>query len=218
MSMGRGGIFGYPDEEEWLRQFRRRTPVGWQDFDGGAVPEEIEQPTKKRGGLFGRNTGNTLANILGTIGDALMMREGMGPVYTPMRMQRREDEEKRRREEERAMQIAQAMRGLGKSDAEIQAVLAGVPDGMLPKPAEKPSFMKNYEAWSQLPDEQRQAIAKMQRDLNPPQMGPYTGWDGQRYGGDTGSDDGWVDIPSGVDPQEYIKRMRGAGSGQPGFR
>lgn len=84
-------------------------------------------------GMFGRNTGNTLANILGTVGDALMMREGMGPVYTPLRMQRREDEEKRRAEEERRMQLRAALQGIGKTPQEIDAIEAGAGD-YLPKP------------------------------------------------------------------------------------
>lgn len=83
-------------------------------------------------GLFGKNTGNTLANVLGTIGDALMMREGMGPVYTPLRMQRREDDEKRRREEEQAARMQQALQGIGRTPQEIDAIMAGAGD-YLPK-------------------------------------------------------------------------------------
>ena len=64
MTMGRGGIFGYPDGDKW-------------DISGGGFPA-MAAPQEKP-----KNGGGAFWKILGTIGDGLAVAGGAKPVYMP---------------------------------------------------------------------------------------------------------------------------------------
>jgi hypothetical protein len=99
MSMGRGGLFGYPklDDAESIM-----FPASQRGLFGG-VPTQMVAPQEQQEGkpkFFGR--GGTGRAIAGSIGDALLQMNGMQPIYAPTVEAQRDERAK--------MQMMQAKR------------------------------------------------------------------------------------------------------------
>lgn len=136
-----------------------------------ALQRNQQMGQQRKGGPF--RQGGAVGNILGMIGDALLVNSGHAPIYAP-RMQQKQEEERRHR--------LGTMLGnyLGNTDAALAELFAEDPDTALAiykmknAQPEVPGIIREAQAYNNLPPEQRQQAQEYMRLRFPGMSAPIT--------------------------------------------
>ena len=139
------------------------------DLQGALRQNQLAQQqaaAKPKGGFF--RPGGTFSNVLGAIGDALLVHSGRQAVYGPMMAQQRQKRE----------MGAALSNYLGQADPALAALMEADPETAMQayriknQQPEVPGIIREANAYNALPDEQRASVDRYLKLRFPQQYAP----------------------------------------------